>query len=293
MLNASGTGLATAEDLVARHPGLTDSKYPRGRVTAKLLETAQNLARWEARIASGPPTKVKDGEFWLGEDGTILRAQRTAKRADITVPADVYREEPGVGRIAPTGETRLLRALRVGGTKCHVATLLASDDEDDSGGEDDSMGEEEEVGYRGGGAPRDLADAINREYRHVHSRDGPHARLKDASMGAPRDSRRGEAGGPQRSEDEGRPGHVRGTGMGEPQSVRHRWAVCIHGRGAVSGGETEAHPKHSGGYAPPIDTAAGGTPPVRHNAPRALARWAEMQRRPGPVRAMPEDRHAR
>ena len=167
VLNASGTGLATAEDLVARHPGLTGSKYPRGRVTAKLLETAQNLARWEARIASGPPTKVKDGEFWLGEDGTILRAQRTAKRADITVPADVYREEPGVGRIAPTGETRLLRALRVGGTKCHVATLLASDDEDDSGGEDDSMGEEEEVGYRGGGAPRDLADAISREYRHV------------------------------------------------------------------------------------------------------------------------------
>jgi len=48
-----------------------------------------------------------------------------------------------------------------------VATLLASDDEDDSGGEDDSMGEEEEVGYRGGGAPRDLADAISREYRHV------------------------------------------------------------------------------------------------------------------------------
>jgi hypothetical protein len=46
---------------VARHPGLTDSKYPRGRVTAKLLETALNLARWEARIASGPPTKVKDG----------------------------------------------------------------------------------------------------------------------------------------------------------------------------------------------------------------------------------------
>ena len=89
------------------------------------------------------------------------------------MPADVYREEPGIGRIAPTGETRLLRALRVGGTKCHVATLLASDDEDDSGGEDDSMGEEEEVGYRGGGAPRDLADAINREYRHVHSRDGP------------------------------------------------------------------------------------------------------------------------
>jgi hypothetical protein len=44
-----------------------------------------------------------------------------------------------------------------------VATLLASDDEDDSGGEDDSMGEEEEVGYRGGGAPRDLADAISRE----------------------------------------------------------------------------------------------------------------------------------
>jgi hypothetical protein len=61
VLNASGTGLATAEDLVARHPGLTDSKYPRGRVTAKLLETALNLARWEARIASPPPTKVKDG----------------------------------------------------------------------------------------------------------------------------------------------------------------------------------------------------------------------------------------
>ena len=32
---------------------------------------------------------------------------------------------------------------------------------------------------------------------------------------------------------------------------------------------------------------------MRHNAPRALARWAEMQRRPGPVRAMPEDRITR
>lgn len=27
---------------------------------------------------------------------------------------------------------------------------------------------------------------------------------------------------------------------------------------------------------------------MRHNAPRALAGWAEMQGRPGPVRAMPE-----
>ena len=77
--------------------------------------------------------------------------------------------EWGVGRIAPTGEIRQLRALREGGTKCHVATLVESDSEAESDGEggsdgDDSMGEHE---GGGGGTPADLAAEIGREYRHT------------------------------------------------------------------------------------------------------------------------------
>ena len=116
--------------------------------------------------------KVKRGEFWLGQGGVILRAARSAKRGEATVPAEVYRQEPGVGRVAPTGETRQLRALREGGTNCHVATLVESDSEAESDGEggsggDDSMGEAGEHEYGGGGTPADLAADIGREYRHV------------------------------------------------------------------------------------------------------------------------------
>ena len=66
----------------------------------------------------------------------------------------MYRQEPGVGRVAPTGETRQLRALREGGTNCYVATLVESDSEAESDSEggsdgDDSMREVGEHEYQG------------------------------------------------------------------------------------------------------------------------------------------------
>ena len=146
---------------------MASGAYPRGRVTAKHAEIRTNLARWAARLAAGPPTRVKDGEFWLGGGGTILRATRSARRTDTTVRAEVYIQEPGVGRIAPTGETRGLSALRAGGTRCHVATLVASDSEGEDDGEDDSMSVGEATEYDGGGTPKDLGEAIGRVYRHA------------------------------------------------------------------------------------------------------------------------------
>ena len=176
-----GTGWVESTDaLLARYPALLSLVPCRGSVTLRLQQIAADLRPWRKKLSFQRPLRVKGGEWWAQDDGTLLRAARTAGPGDKTVPAIEYSQQPNTGWMAATSTRRRLPAFRaLSGEPCHVrkgAAVAWSDDEscedsqaEDNGGEgsgkDESDGAPEPPTLLQD-TPTHLDGALNAEYRH-------------------------------------------------------------------------------------------------------------------------------
>ena len=71
MLAADGARVATLEELLQAHPDLLTSQHPAGQLRLRLEGIAQELSRWEAKLAKGLPATLKKGEFRRDGEGTV------------------------------------------------------------------------------------------------------------------------------------------------------------------------------------------------------------------------------
>ena len=151
----------------------------RGSITLRLQHIAKDLRPWRQKLGLRPPRRVKGGEWWAQDDGTLLRAARTAGPRDKSVPAVEYSQQPNTGWMAATSTRRRLPALRALSEPCHVRKGAAVEWSDDESCEDSQAG-----GSEGEGSSRDedngapdspellqdtpvhLDGALNAEYRH-------------------------------------------------------------------------------------------------------------------------------
>jgi hypothetical protein len=122
VLAADGTRVATVEELVHAHPDLLTSQHPMGQLRIHLGAIAEDLQRWEAKLAKGLPGTLKRGEFRRDESGQIWETQRKAKGGEERVPAEKYTEHPNTGGLRRAGEAGSLPSLRGGSEPCVVLT---------------------------------------------------------------------------------------------------------------------------------------------------------------------------
>jgi len=81
---------------------------------ANFKNIAEDLQRWEAKLAKGLPGTLKRGEFRRDESGQIWETQRKAKGGEERVPAEKYTEHPNTGGLRRAGEAGSLPSLRGG-----------------------------------------------------------------------------------------------------------------------------------------------------------------------------------
>ena len=131
ILTPDGRRVMTPEELRAAHPSLATADYCHGNVAERVRRITSKLRQWEGTISGGPCTCVREGEFRLGQGGAILRVDRNGRRADATVPATVYKQQPATGRLTATGDKGEVPSRRVDTVLCHVAALTAYDSDSD------------------------------------------------------------------------------------------------------------------------------------------------------------------
>ena len=122
VLAAGGTRVAKLEELLQAHPGLLTSQNPMGQLRLRLEGIAQELNRWEAKLAKGLPATLKKGEFRRDGEGAVWQTTAKAKAGEDSVPAVRYAEHQHTGRLRRTEEMGSLPAHRLSSRPCAVAT---------------------------------------------------------------------------------------------------------------------------------------------------------------------------
>ena len=86
VLAAGGARVATLEELLQAHPDLLTSQHPAGQLRLRLEGIAQELSRWEAKLAKGLPATLKKGEFRRDGKGTVWQTTAKVKVGEDSVP---------------------------------------------------------------------------------------------------------------------------------------------------------------------------------------------------------------
>ena len=87
---ARAARVATLEELLQAHPDLLTSQHPAGQLRLRLEGIAQELSRWEAKLAKGLPATLKKGEFRRDGEGTVWQTTEKVKVGEDSVPAVRY-----------------------------------------------------------------------------------------------------------------------------------------------------------------------------------------------------------